>query len=69
MAYFGGLAAMLIANVLRITLLFALGNTSLQKPVLDYHLTGGWILFTLAFIAYLSIAYRWMLNLGILKKE
>jgi exosortase/archaeosortase family protein len=61
-AYFGGLAAMLIANVIRITLLFVLGNTSLQNGVLEYHLTGGWILFTLAFIAYLLATYRWMLR-------
>lgn len=62
LAYFGGLAAMLIANVVRITLLYVLGNTSLQNPVLEYHLTGGWILFTLAFIAYLLTTYRWMLR-------
>jgi exosortase/archaeosortase family protein len=61
-AYFGGLAAMLIANVIRITLLFVLGNTSLENHVLEYHLTGGWILFTLAFIAYLLATYRWMLS-------
>lgn len=61
-AYFGGMAAMLIANVIRITLLFVLGNTSLQNGVLEYHLTGGWILFTLAFIAYLLATYRWMLR-------
>jgi exosortase/archaeosortase family protein len=61
-AYFGGLGAMLIANVIRITLLFLVGNTSLQNSVLEYHLTGGWILFTLAFIAYLLATYRWMLK-------
>jgi exosortase/archaeosortase family protein len=61
-AYFGGLAAMLIANALRITLLFVLGNTSLQHSVLEYHLTGGWIFFTLAFIMYLLVTYRWMLK-------
>lgn len=61
-AYFGGLAAMLIANVIRIVLLFVLGNTSLQRRVLEYHLTGGWILFTLAFVAYLLVTYRWMLK-------
>jgi exosortase/archaeosortase family protein len=61
-AYFGGLAAMLIANAIRITLLFVLGNTSLQNRVIEYHLTAGWILFTLAFIVYLFTIYRWLLR-------
>ena len=49
-AYFGGLAAILVANAIRITLLFVLGNTRLRIQVIEYHLTAGWILFTLAFI-------------------
>jgi exosortase/archaeosortase family protein len=61
-AYFGGLAAMLIANVIRITLLFVLGNTRLRTQVIEYHLTAGWLLFTLAFIVYLFAIYRWLLK-------
>ena len=59
-AYFGGLAAMLIANAIRITLLFVLGNTRLRTQVIEYHLTAGWLLFTLAFIVYLFAIYRWL---------
>jgi exosortase/archaeosortase family protein len=61
-AYFGGLAAMLIANVIRITLLFVLGNTRLRTQVIEYHLTAGWLLFTLAFVVYLFAIYRWLLK-------
>jgi exosortase/archaeosortase family protein len=61
-AYFGGLAAMLIANVIRITLLFVMGNTRLRTQVIEYHLTAGWLLFTLAFIVYLFAIYRWLLK-------
>jgi exosortase/archaeosortase family protein len=61
-AYFGGLAAMLIANAIRITLLFVLGNTQLRNQVIEYHLTAGWMLFTLAFIVYLFAIYRWLLK-------
>jgi exosortase/archaeosortase family protein len=61
-AYFGGLAAMLIANAIRITLLFVLGNTRLRNHVIEYHLTAGWILFTLAFIVYLFAIYRWLMK-------
>src|SRR5262249_52710085 len=63
-AYFGGLLAMLMTNVLRIALLFVLGNTGLQNRVIEYHLTAGWVLFTLAFIAYLFTLYRWLLTPG-----
>lgn len=63
-AYFGGLLAMLMTNVLRIALLFVLGNTGLQNRVIEYHLTAGWVLFTLAFIAYLFTVYRWLLTPG-----
>ena len=61
-AYLGGLGAMLAANVIRITLLFVLGNTSLQNRVIEYHLTAGWMLFTLAFIAYLIPVYPWLMK-------
>ena len=60
--YFGGLGAMLLANVIRITLLFVLGNTRLRNQVIEYHLSAGWILFTLAFIVYLFAVYRWLLG-------
>lgn len=63
--YFGGLAAILMANAFRITLLFVLGNTFLRHRVLEYHLTGGWIFFTLALVIYLLVTYRWMLDKGI----
>jgi exosortase/archaeosortase family protein len=63
-AYFGGLLVMLFANVIRIALLFILGNTGLKNRVIEYHLTAGWLLFTLAFIAYLLVVYRWLLKPG-----
>jgi hypothetical protein len=30
--------------------------------VIEYHLTAGWLLFTLAFIVYLFAIYRWLLK-------
>lgn len=63
-AYFGGLLMMLMTNAIRIALLFTLGNTGLQNRVLEYHLSAGWILFALAFMAYLLVVYRWLLAPG-----
>lgn len=63
-AYFGGLLVVLMTNVIRIALLLILGNTGLQSWVIEYHLTAGWVLFTLAFLAYLFVVYRWLLRPG-----
>jgi exosortase/archaeosortase family protein len=63
-AYFGGLGFMLLANVLRIALLFVIGNHVAAGPVVEYHVTGGWIFFTVAFCLYLLVTYRWILGQG-----
>ena len=63
-AYFGGLGFMLLANALRIVLLFVIGNHVAAGPVVEYHVTGGWIFFTVAFCLYLLVTYRWILEQG-----
>ena len=61
-AYFGGLGFMLLANALRIALLFVIGNHMAAGPVVEYHVTGGWIFFTVVFCLYLLVTYRWILG-------
>jgi exosortase/archaeosortase family protein len=61
-AYLGGLGFMLLANALRIALLFVIGNHVAAGAVVEYHVTGGWVFFTLAFFLYLLVAYRWLLG-------
>jgi exosortase/archaeosortase family protein len=61
-AYLAGLCAVLAANSLRISLLVILGNRGLTTWVTRYHGDLGWVVFTLTFLAFLWIAYDWMLS-------
>lgn len=58
--YFAGLAMMLAANAARIVLLVALGNHISPDLILRYHVGAGWIFFAGAFLAYLLLAYNWL---------
>ena len=60
--YFAGIAAMLLGNTLRITSLVVLGNRGFAGIVSRYHISAGWIFFSVVFLIYLSIAYPWMLK-------
>jgi exosortase/archaeosortase family protein len=61
--YFAGLAGMLFANALRITLMVVLGNRVSAELVVRYHLNAGWIFFTSVFLLYLFVTYRWLLGM------
>ena len=61
-AYFAGLLAMLLGNALRITSFVVLGNHGFAQSVLRFHISAGWIFFSVVFLVYLCLTYRWMLN-------
>jgi len=60
--YFAGVAAMLLGNVLRISSFVVLGNHGLAGLISQYHISAGWIFFTVVFLVYLLVAYPRMLN-------
>ena len=60
-AYFGGIAVMLIGNGLRIVSFMVLGNHGFAEVVARFHLTAGWIFFSVLFLVYLSSIYRKLL--------
>ena len=60
--YFLGLFAMLLGNALRITSLVVFGNRGFSGMVAHYHIAAGWIFFSVVFLLYLSMTYRWMLK-------
>lgn len=61
-AYFAGLLVILVGNAVRIASYVVLGNHGLADFVLRFHLSAGWIFFSVIFLAYLSLTYRWMLK-------
>jgi exosortase/archaeosortase family protein len=60
-AYFVGILAMFIANGLRIACFVILGNRGFAETVARFHLSAGWLFFSVAFLAYLSLTYRRLL--------
>jgi exosortase/archaeosortase family protein len=62
MAYFAGIAVMLLSNALRITSLFVFGNRGFADSVSQFHISAGWIFFTLLFLVYLALTYGWMIG-------
>jgi exosortase/archaeosortase family protein len=60
-AYFAGLFAMLLGNALRITSFVVFGNHGFAESIVRFHISAGWIFFSIVFLAYLSTTYRWML--------
>jgi len=61
LGYFGGLAMILVANVLRIALLVIAGNRFPQIAV-QHHVTAGWIFFALVLVVYILAAYNWLVT-------
>src|SRR6266852_332986 len=62
LAYFAGIAVILLGNALRITSMVVLGNHGFANFVARFHLSAGWIFFTLIFLAYLALIYRSLLS-------
>ncbi len=62
-AYLLGIATTVMANVLRISLLVILGNRGFEEWIMRQHVNAGWAVFSVAFLAFLSLTYNWMLQL------
>jgi len=60
--YFGGLAFILLGNALRITSFVVLGNHGLSGLISRFHVSAGWLFFSLLFLVYLALTYGWMLG-------
>jgi exosortase/archaeosortase family protein len=60
-AYFVGVVAMFLGNALRIVSFVVFGNRGFANQVARFHLSAGWIFFSLIFLAYLSLIYRQLL--------
>lgn len=62
-AYFAGAFAILVANVVRISLLVIAGNLIAPKYAMGrFHVNAGWVFFAAVYLAFLWISYRWMLR-------
>jgi exosortase/archaeosortase family protein len=57
-AYFGGIAAILLSNALRISSMAILGNRGFADTVAHYHISAGWIFFSIVFLVYIFLTYR-----------
>ena len=62
LGYFGGLAAMLLGNAMRISSFVILGNHGFANTVARFHISAGWIFFSLVFLTYLSVTYHWLVR-------
>jgi exosortase/archaeosortase family protein len=61
--YIAGCLAILVANVVRITLLVLVGNLLDPKYAIGrFHVNAGWVFFALVYLAIFSASYRWMLR-------
>ncbi len=61
-AYFAGLLAMLLGNAVRITTFVVFGNHGFAESVSRFHISAGWIFFSIIFLVYLSMTYSWLLG-------
>jgi len=62
-AYFAGAFAILVANVVRISLLVIAGNLIAPKYAMGrFHVNAGWVFFAVVYLLILAISYRWMLR-------
>ena len=62
-AYGVGAAAILVANVVRISLLVIVGNLISPGYALGrFHVNAGWVFFAMVYLVILSTSYRWMLR-------
>lgn len=58
LAYFGGLAAILCGNAVRISSFVVFGNHGFADIIARFHISAGWIFFSFVFLFYLSVTYR-----------
>jgi exosortase/archaeosortase family protein len=61
-AYFAGLLAVLVGNALRISSFVVFGNHGFADFVLRFHVSAGWIFFSVIFLLHLLVTYGWMLE-------
>ncbi|MGC2283700.1 MAG: exosortase/archaeosortase family protein [Candidatus Acidiferrum sp.] len=64
LAYIVGLFAVLLGNALRISSFVVIGNHGFADFVMNFHVSAGWIFFSVVFLGYLSLIYGWILNRG-----
>jgi exosortase/archaeosortase family protein len=57
-AYVAGIAAMCLANALRIASFVIFGNRGAAGIVVGFHLSAGWVFFFAVFFTYLLLTYR-----------
>lgn len=60
-AYFAGMAVMFLGNALRIASFVIFGNQGFADAVARFHLSAGWVFFSIVFLVYLSLTYRKLL--------
>jgi exosortase/archaeosortase family protein len=62
-AYIAGAAAILVANIARISLLVIIGNEIAPKYAMGkFHVNAGWAFFAAIYLIILTVSYRWMLR-------
>jgi exosortase/archaeosortase family protein len=62
-AYIAGGAAILAANIVRISLLVIIGNDIAPKYAMGkFHVNAGWAFFAAIYLIILTVSYRWMLR-------
>ena len=62
-AYIAGAAAILVANIARISLLVIIGNEIAPKYAMGkFHVNAGWAFFAAIYLIILTATYRWMLR-------
>jgi exosortase/archaeosortase family protein len=62
-AYIAGGAAILAANILRISLLVIIGNDIAPEYAMGrFHVNAGWAFFAAIYLIILTVSYRWMLK-------
>lgn len=60
-AYFAGIVVMFLGNGLRIASFVIFGNRGFADAVARFHLSAGWVFFSIVFLVYLSLTYRKLL--------
>jgi len=61
--YIAGAFAVLVANVVRISLLVIAGNVIAPKYAMGrFHVNAGWVFFAVVYVLILAVSYRWMLR-------
>jgi exosortase/archaeosortase family protein len=62
LAYFAGVAVMIVGNALRLVFLIVLGNCGFARQVARFHISAGWLFFSAVFLVYLAAVYRSLLR-------